>query len=281
MTSVERVVRFLSYPRRGPGRVLALIASADYYIPRSLIQLWSRGMTVVVSITKRKRRRRTRSGAEITHTRFVVNFRDPRTGRRKQYFFERHQDAVLPSARPSCRARHAHLYLRTRPPDLTIAQAVAYWLEARRKRGEVRSTWRTATISSRRTSSDQLLVGTALTSAAAYTTERAETAGNSSSSTCSGRSGSAICPPRTYAAGTRTWLLTSAATPPGWPRSSCERRSSWSPRTSICAYLRCRRVGTGPGEAEEDHTLSRPGRRPAGVLRSRTTARASTTPSRS
>jgi integrase len=92
----------------------------------------------VVSITKRKRRRRTRSGAEITHTRFVVNFRDPHTGRRKQYFFERHQDAVL-KREAILSGSVAHPFT-DETTGLTIAQAVAYWLEARRS--DVKSaTW--------------------------------------------------------------------------------------------------------------------------------------------
>jgi integrase len=68
-----------------------------------------------------------------------VNFRDPRTGRRKQYFFERHHDAVLKrEAILSGSATHPST---DETAGLTVAQAVTYWLEARRN--EVKSaTWR-------------------------------------------------------------------------------------------------------------------------------------------
>src|SRR5262245_23397308 len=94
-------------------------------------------VTVKVSITKRKRRRRMRTGALVTHTRFVVNFREPRSGRRKQFFFTQYQDAVAKrEAVVSGLATHRC----NESADLTIAQAMSYWLEARRR--EVKAaTW--------------------------------------------------------------------------------------------------------------------------------------------
>ena len=50
-------------------------------------------MTFHAQITKRIRRRKQRSGATIEQTRYVLNYRDPRTGARHQLFFERQKDA--------------------------------------------------------------------------------------------------------------------------------------------------------------------------------------------
>ena len=41
------------------------------------------------NVTKRKRRRKLPSGVVVHHTRYVVNFKDPKTHRRRQQFFER------------------------------------------------------------------------------------------------------------------------------------------------------------------------------------------------
>ena len=51
-------------------------------------------MTFTASITRRDRKRRLRSGAIITQSRWVLNFREPRSGQRKQLFFERQKDAI-------------------------------------------------------------------------------------------------------------------------------------------------------------------------------------------
>ena len=51
-------------------------------------------MTLAVSITKRDRRRQLKSGAAVVQTRYVVNFQEPQTGQRKQFFFKRHRDAI-------------------------------------------------------------------------------------------------------------------------------------------------------------------------------------------
>jgi integrase len=50
-------------------------------------------MTLSVNITRRGRKRKQRSGATIVQPRFVLNYRDPRTGQRHQLFFERKKDA--------------------------------------------------------------------------------------------------------------------------------------------------------------------------------------------
>jgi integrase len=50
-------------------------------------------MTMNINITKRVRRRRYPNGAIVHLTRHVVNYRDPKSGRRRQEFFERAKDA--------------------------------------------------------------------------------------------------------------------------------------------------------------------------------------------
>jgi integrase len=67
-----------------------------------------------------------------------VNFREPCSGRRKQFFFARHQDAIAKrDALLSSIVTRTYLEEDT---DLTVAQAVAYWLETRRKEVKT-STW--------------------------------------------------------------------------------------------------------------------------------------------
>jgi hypothetical protein len=51
-------------------------------------------MSIAISITKRERRRRLKSGEGVTQVRYVLNFRDPRSGRRKQLFFERQKEEL-------------------------------------------------------------------------------------------------------------------------------------------------------------------------------------------
>ena len=87
------------------------------------------------SITKRARKRRLKSGVVVVQTRFVLSFREPRTGRRKQLFFQRYKDAVAKrNALLTSVLTGAYCGV---PSDLTVAQAVEHWLENRR--GEVES----------------------------------------------------------------------------------------------------------------------------------------------
>jgi integrase len=90
------------------------------------------------SITRRERRRRQRSGDTVVQTRFVVSFRDPRTGRRKQLFFERQKDAA--AMRDALVASVVTGTYAETQTGLTVAEVVEHWLENRR--GEVKgSTW--------------------------------------------------------------------------------------------------------------------------------------------
>jgi hypothetical protein len=51
-------------------------------------------MNINPSISQRKIKNRRRDGTRVQYSRYVVEFRDPRTGRRKAKKFERRQDAV-------------------------------------------------------------------------------------------------------------------------------------------------------------------------------------------
>jgi hypothetical protein len=94
--------------------------------------------TFTASITKRDRRRRQRSGAVVVQTRFVVSFREPRTGQRKQLFFDRHKDAVaMRDALVTSVVTGTYAETQT---SMTVAEVVDYWLNNRS--GEVKgSTW--------------------------------------------------------------------------------------------------------------------------------------------
>jgi integrase len=74
----------------------------------------------------------------VVQTRFVVNFREPRTGRRKQLFFERQKDAIaMRDAILASVLTGTYAEVQT---NLNVGQVVGYWLENRR--GDVKqSTW--------------------------------------------------------------------------------------------------------------------------------------------
>jgi hypothetical protein len=50
-------------------------------------------MTLSINLTRRVRRRTLKDGSVVEQTRYVLNWRDPRTGEREQRFFERQRDA--------------------------------------------------------------------------------------------------------------------------------------------------------------------------------------------
>lgn len=91
-------------------------------------------MTLNISLTRRVRRRKLAAGETVEQLRYVLNWRDPRTGAREQRFYERQKDAI------EARAELTAAYDRGAPaPDrkaLTVADAIAAWLET--KRGVVR-----------------------------------------------------------------------------------------------------------------------------------------------
>jgi integrase len=74
----------------------------------------------------------------MLQTRYVVNFREPKTHQRKQLFFDRHKDALaMRDALVASVATDTYEAVQT---DLTVTQVVDYWLQARR--GDVKKgTW--------------------------------------------------------------------------------------------------------------------------------------------
>jgi integrase len=96
-------------------------------------------MSVAVSITKRERKRRLKSGATVLHTRYVVNFQEPETGQRRQFFFERHRDAV--AKRDEILASVVTGSYAPPRAGPTVADLVEHWLESRRTQVKP-GTWR-------------------------------------------------------------------------------------------------------------------------------------------
>lgn len=91
-------------------------------------------MALSINITKRIRKRRLTSGEVIEQTRYVLNWRDPRTNERIQRFFERLKDAQEKRAELMA-AYDRGSYSPTRT-NLTISDAVSSWLNT--KKGSVR-----------------------------------------------------------------------------------------------------------------------------------------------
>ena len=74
-------------------------------------------MTFNINITKRLRRRKLRNGTVVTYTRFVLNYRHPATGQRRQEFFERAKDAQGRKRRARRAGRDRHLCRRADRAD--------------------------------------------------------------------------------------------------------------------------------------------------------------------
>ncbi len=89
------------------------------------------------SVTRRARKRQNKQGMEV-HVRFVLNFRDPATGARRQLFFARRADAL--EARDALVASVRTGAYATESSALTVEAAVRHWLEAQRGRVKA-STW--------------------------------------------------------------------------------------------------------------------------------------------
>lgn len=86
--------------------------------------------TFNISLTKRDRKRKLRSGETVINSRWVLNYRDPKTAQRVQLFFERQKEAI--SKRNEIQAAvEARAYV-PRHEIITVGRAVALWLESRR-----------------------------------------------------------------------------------------------------------------------------------------------------
>jgi integrase len=87
-------------------------------------------MPFTVNVTKRERSRKLKSGERVIQTRWVVNFKEPRTGQRRQLFYEKKADAhakrdeLLASVQTGT-------YSEART-HIVVAAAVENWLEHRR-----------------------------------------------------------------------------------------------------------------------------------------------------
>jgi hypothetical protein len=87
-------------------------------------------MVLSINLTKRTRRRKLKSGETIEQTRYVLNWRDPRTGSREQRFFERQKEAQ--EKRAELIAAYDRGSYSANRKSLTVAEAVSAWLEAKR-----------------------------------------------------------------------------------------------------------------------------------------------------
>ena len=92
-------------------------------------------MTVAINLTRRIRRRKLTDGKVVEQLRYVLNWRDPRTGVREQRFFERHKDAQEKRA-DIVAAIDRGTYSGERR-TVTVGDAVEAWLDS--KRGVVRA----------------------------------------------------------------------------------------------------------------------------------------------
>jgi integrase len=87
-------------------------------------------MPFTVNVTKRERSRKLKSGERVTHVRWVVNYKEPRTGQRRQLFFEKKADAN--AKRDELLASVATGTYSAAKTHITVAAAVENWLEHRR-----------------------------------------------------------------------------------------------------------------------------------------------------
>jgi integrase len=86
-------------------------------------------MTMNINITKRVRTRSYPSGLVVRLTRYVLNYRDPKSGRRRQVFFQRIKDAQKRRAELLAMAASGSLIDERTAP--TVAEAVDHWLADR------------------------------------------------------------------------------------------------------------------------------------------------------
>jgi len=91
-------------------------------------------MSLSINLTKRVRRRKRSTGDVVEQTRYVLNWRDPRSGAREQRFFERQKDAQEKRSELIAAYERGSYSASTR--SITVADAVAAWLDG--KRGVVR-----------------------------------------------------------------------------------------------------------------------------------------------
>jgi integrase len=91
-------------------------------------------MTFNINLTRRVRHRKLKDGSTVEQIRYVLNWRDPRTGEREQRFFERQREAQ--ERRSEFLAAYERGVYSSQTKTVTVETAVAAWLET--KRGVVR-----------------------------------------------------------------------------------------------------------------------------------------------
>lgn len=82
------------------------------------------------SITKRHQTRKLRDGSVKEYERYVLNFCDPKTGKRTQKFFERQKDAQAEQRKLLVDVEQGTYTAQKRQP--TVAEAYEYWLNDRK-----------------------------------------------------------------------------------------------------------------------------------------------------
>ena len=87
-------------------------------------------MTINIALTKRVRRRKLTSGETVEQLRYVLNWRDPRTGSREQRFFERQKEAQDKRAELTLAYQMGNYSVKRE--SLTVGDAVAAWLDNKR-----------------------------------------------------------------------------------------------------------------------------------------------------
>lgn len=93
-------------------------------------------MDFSVKLTKRTRKRKLLPGQVVLYDRYVLNYRDPGSGLRRQQFFERKKEAEARQRELQNQvAENAYVDERTVP---TVAEAVSHWLADRE--GKVKAT---------------------------------------------------------------------------------------------------------------------------------------------
>src|SRR5258708_4856351 len=97
-------------------------------------------MTIRTSISKRDRKRTLTCGAVILQPRYVLNFNDPWTGKRRQLFFRSQREAI--ARRDSILAAIATSSYSESRSQMTVGGAIEHWLENRRTEVKA-STWKT------------------------------------------------------------------------------------------------------------------------------------------
>lgn len=86
-------------------------------------------MDFSIKLTKRTRKRKRTDGQVVLHDRYVLNYREPRSGQRRQEFFERKKEAETRERELRAKvADNAYVDERTVP---TISEAADHWLADR------------------------------------------------------------------------------------------------------------------------------------------------------